>query len=135
MAKKKIKKDSGIKNEYWKLPEGLNEYAKDKWLELVPIFLEENVLTKADRTALVELCKNYGEAEGIYQSIITEYKSIYKYFEGKNSQTAPEWNAYIRFTQAYMKLLSEFGMTPAARKRVEGQEIVNEIDPMENLLE
>lgn len=140
-VKKKTKKETlnnktennNSEKNYWKCPTTFNKYSKEKWNELIPIFIEEGLLKRADRTALVELCKNFGEAEEIYTHIIEDNGNIYTYLKGKNSQTSPEWAAYIKFTQNYTKLLYEFGMTPSARKRVDKSE-EKTTDPMSEFL-
>lgn len=56
------------------------------------------------------------------------------YFVGKNSQTMGEYLAYHKAMSAYTKMLTEFGLTPASKKKVPTQEIVEEDDPITKIL-
>ena len=102
--KKQTKKVLKIPNP----PEYFVGYSLKKWNELAPIFAEKNMLGDAD--------------------------SIAGYLAGKNSQTMGEYLAYHKAITAYHKMLTEFGLTPASKKKVSTPEVIEEDDPLEKMI-
>ncbi|WP_272510053.1 P27 family phage terminase small subunit [Brachyspira hyodysenteriae] len=115
-------------------PEYFSGYSLKKWEELAPIFAEKNMLGPADLSAFELLCLHYGDAMDLYQAMISEGGSIAGYLEGKNSQTMGEYLAYHKAITAYTKMLTEFGLTPASKKKVPAPDTIEEDDPLEKMI-
>ena len=115
-------------------PDYFSGYSLKKWNELAPIFAERNMLSPADLSAFELLCLHYGDAMDLYNAMIEEGGSMAGYLAGKNSQTMGEYLAYHKAMSAYTKMLTEFGLTPASKKKVPTQEIVEEDDPITKML-
>lgn len=92
------------------------------------------MLNGADLSAFELLCLHYGDAMNLYEAMIDEGGSIAGYLAGKNSQTMGEYLAYHKAITAYTKMLTEFGLTPASKKKVPVPEIVDTDDPLERLM-
>ena len=129
-AKNKPKKAVIIPNP----PEYFSGYSLKKWEELAPIFAEKNMLGPADLSAFELLCLHYGDAMDLYEAMINEGGSIAGYLAGKNSQTMGEYLAYHKAITAYHKMLTEFGLTPASKKKVPTAEVIEEDDPLEKMI-
>ena len=117
-----------------KAPDYFNTYALNKWNELLPIFIEKYNLNTYDLSAFELLCLHYGDAMSIYNSIIKEYGSLATYFVNRNSQTMGEYLAYYKAITAYTKMLIEFGLTPASKKKIPQVEIVEEDDTLSKMI-
>ena len=115
-------------------PEYFSGYSLKKWEELAPIFAEKNMLGDADLSAFELLCLHYGDAMDLYKAMINEGGSIAGYLAGKNSQTMGEYLAYHKAITAYHKMLTEFGLTPASKKKVSTPEVIEEDDPLEKMI-
>lgn len=115
-------------------PDYFSGYSLKKWNELAPIFAEKNMLNEADLSAFELLCMHYGDAMSLYDAMIEEGGSMAGYLSGRNSQTMGEYLAYHKAITAYSKMLIEFGLTPASKKKVPTQEIVEENDPITKML-
>lgn len=122
--KKNDKKDKKIST-----PDYLNDYGKKKWQELAPIFIERNMLGAADLSAFELLCHHYGVAMELYDAMIKKSVNgeLSGYFVDRNSQTMGEYLGYQKALMSYTKMLIEFGLTPAAKKKVPAPE-TNEIE-------
>ncbi|ANN64618.1 terminase [Brachyspira hyodysenteriae] len=129
-AKNKPKKAVIIPNP----PEYFSGYSLKKWEELAPIFDEKNMLGEADLSAFELLCLHYGDAMNLYKAMINEGGSIAGYLAGKNSQTMGEYLAYHKAITAYTKMLTEFGLTPASKKKVPTPDTIEEDDPLEKMI-
>ena len=115
-------------------PEYFCGYSLKKWKELAPIFAEKNMLGDADLSAFELLCLHYGDAMNLYEAMINEGGSIAGYLAGKNSQTMGEYLAYHKAITAYTKMLTEFGLTPASKKKVPAPDTIEENDPLEKMI-
>ena len=117
-----------------KPPKYFNGYSKEKWEELVPVFIEKNMLSQADLSAFELLCRHYGDAMDLYEAMVDKYGSLANYFVDRNSQTMGEYLAYHKAISSYTKMLIEFGLTPAAKKKVPIPEIITEEDTLTKML-
>ena len=115
-------------------PEYFVGYSLKKWEELAPVFAEKNMLGPADLSAFELLCMHYGDAMNLYEAMINEGGSVSGYLKGKNSQTMGEYLAYHKAITAYTKMLTEFGLTPASKKKVPSPETIEEDDPLEKMI-
>lgn len=117
-----------------KPPKYFNGYSKEKWEELVPVFIEKNMLSQADLSAFELLCRHYGDAMDLYEAMVDKYGSLANYFVDRNSQTMGEYLAYHKAISSYTKMLIEFGLTPASKKKVPIPEIIIEEDTLTKML-
>lgn len=117
-----------------KPPKYFNGYSKEKWEELAPVFIEKNMLSQADLSAFELLCRHYGDAMDLYEAMVDKYGSLANYFVDRNSQTMGEYLAYHKAISSYTKMLIEFGLTPAAKKKVPIPEIIIEEDTLTKML-
>ena len=117
-----------------KPPKYFNGYSKAKWEELAPVFIEKNMLSQADLSAFELLCRHYGDAMDLYEAMVDKYGSLANYFVDRNSQTMGEYLAYHKAISSYTKMLIEFGLTPAAKKKVPIPEIITEEDTLTKML-
>ncbi|WP_028330473.1 P27 family phage terminase small subunit [Brachyspira alvinipulli] len=115
-------------------PEYFSGYSLKKWEELAPIFTEKNMLGDADLSAFELLCLHYGDAMDLYEAMINEGGSIAGYLAGKNSQTMGEYLAYHKAITAYTKMLTEFGLTPASKKKVPAPDTIEDEDTLSKML-
>lgn len=115
-------------------PEYFCGYSLKKWNELAPIFVEKNMLNGADLSAFELLCMHYGDAMSLYDAMIEEGGSMAGYLSGRNSQTMGEYLAYHKAITAYSKMLIEFGLTPASKKKVPSPDVVEEDDPLTKMI-
>lgn len=132
--KKKAKNKPNKANIIPKPPKNFNGYSKAKWEELAPIFVEKNMLSPADLSAFELLCRHYGDAMELYEAMIDKDGSLANYFTDRNSQTMGEYLAYHKAISHYTKMLIEFGLTPAAKKKVPTPEIIIEEDALSKML-
>ena len=131
---KKAKNKPNKANIIPKPPKYFNGYSKEKWEELVPVFIEKNMLSQADLSAFELLCRHYGDAMDLYEAMVDKYGSLANYFVDRNSQTMGEYLAYHKAISSYTKMLIEFGLTPAAKKKVPIPEIITEEDTLTKML-
>lgn len=116
------------------MPQGLTERAKKYWGDLVVLLDEMGVITLADQSVLELLCETYSEWKHLNHTIKTTYKGKTSYLTA-TKDGAEMYRAYPEVAQRsdasrrFQSLLSEFGLTPAARSKVKaiGQE--KEADP------
>ena len=107
-------------------PSHLSPEAKKEWRRAGRMLLSLRVLTEADRTALALYCQAYGrwvEAE----------EALKRYgFMVKAPGGFPMQSPYLAVANKCMEqmrsLLSEFGMTPSSRTKVQTWEPYNEED-------
>lgn len=129
-------------NEIPRAPSHLNRWGKRKWKELAPLLQYDGLLTSIDFTSLELVCGAYGTwremLEAIYHYTDEDGKrhrrTMAQYLVGRNSQTAPELAAMHKAEQLYKSLIAEFGLSPAARGRINVPKPAAEKDPMEALL-
>ena len=136
-AKNKPTQHAGFSHKAYiipKPPKYFNGYSKAKWEELAPVFIEKNMLSQADLSAFELLCRHYGDAMDLYEAMVDKYGSLANYFVDRNSQTMGEYLAYHKAISSYTKMLIEFGLTPAAKKKVPVPEIIAEEDTLTKML-
>ena len=114
---KKTKKNIAVS---FQPPEYLSEIAKNKWNDLLPLLENKKITNASDLMALEMLCTSYAMSIDLYHAMIAQSEdgTIAGYFKDRNSQTMGEYNAYYKSQATYMRLLTEFGMTPKSRKHI-----------------
>lgn len=116
-----------------KCPSWLEPEAKKEWRRMAKTLETIGVLTQVDATAFAGYCQAYArwkEAE----EFLTKHGTIFKTPSGYIQQV-PQ----VSIAQTYLKVMkdfcSEFGLTPAARSRIQINTVQSETeDPMEELL-
>ena len=121
-------------------PEYLNEHAKKEWNRIVPEMEKVGLLTKVDLGTLGIALMNYGLAIEMMESItsfvdengIKQKRTIQEYITGRSVQKTPELSTLFRSIQAYRGLITEFGLTPSARMKIEVPKQPDKSNPFEN---
>jgi P27 family predicted phage terminase small subunit len=114
-------------------PSWLEPEAKKEWKRMAKTLETIGVLTQVDKAAFAGYCQAYArwkEAE----EFLSKHGTIFKTPSGYIQQV-PQ----VSIAQAYLKVMkdfcSEFGLTPAARTRIQVDSAVGqEDDPMESIL-
>ena len=114
-------------------PSWLEPEAKKEWKRMAKTLETIGVLTQVDKAAFAGYCQAYArwkEAE----EFLSKYGTIFKTPSGYIQQV-PQ----VSIAQTYLKVMkdfcSEFGLTPAARTRIQVDSAVGqEDDPMESIL-
>jgi P27 family predicted phage terminase small subunit len=114
-------------------PSWLEPEAKKEWKRMTKTLETIGVLTQVDKAAFAGYCQAYArwkEAE----EFLSKHGTIFKTPSGYIQQV-PQ----VSIAQTYLKVMkdfcSEFGLTPAARTRIQVDSAVGqEDDPMESIL-
>lgn len=114
-------------------PSWLEPEAKKEWKRMAKTLETIGVLTEVDKSAFAGYCQAYArwkEAE----EFLSKHGTIFKTPSGYIQQV-PQ----VSIAQTYLKVMkdfcSEFGLTPAARTRIQVEPLhTEEDDPMEALL-
>jgi P27 family predicted phage terminase small subunit len=128
--KKRIrKKEATPKKAYRDPPKELPALARQKWKELAPKLYNLGLLTEIDYDAFSALCilySKYAEAEKVATLGIVRTNSGYV-------TQNPMINVSLKYFEKYHRLLSDFGMTPASRSKIDA--ITDQAPkPIENFL-
>jgi len=115
-----------------KCPAYLDERAKQEWRRLCPILKRMKVLTEADGLVLGNLCIAVSTLVRA-QAKLNEAGILYKAPSGyvMQSPLLPVVNSCI---DTISRLSREFGLTPAARSRMQVIEAGGGMDPLERAL-
>lgn len=96
-------------------PEFLSDEAKEIWASAAKRLIDLGVLTEMDAPAFSIMCMTYGEMMIAYKSL-QEGERISDEHGGKHrSPMAVSWD---REFDKLLKMLKEFGMTPASRAKI-----------------
>lgn len=123
-------------------PSHLSKYAKKLWKQLAGELVEKGILTVLDTAALEACCEAYGQYrmahEAVFRPVDPETgkkgkRTLAEYLRGRNSQTMPEYTTMTKAWTTFKTFLTEFGMTPASRGKLDISEKGDEKDPMERL--
>jgi P27 family predicted phage terminase small subunit len=136
--------DPEVLTEIPKPPSFLHRYGKQFWKKLVPVLIEEGLLTVVDLPALEICCDLYAQwreaHDAVFRPVDPETgkkgkRSLAQYMKGRNSQTQPEYSAMKSSYQAFKSYMAEFGLSPLARNRIDIPMTKEDLDPMEELLD
>jgi P27 family predicted phage terminase small subunit len=127
------------------MPRYLDREARREWKRLVPILLDMRVLSVADGIALANLCQAYSTLVAAQKAMQAMAKSggsslLVKNSIGKgeNQRTMIRQSPLLRIINEQVeiinRLLREFGMTPAARPRLNIGESRNGQEALEQAL-
>lgn len=113
-------------------PEWLGDRGRDAWHDLMPVLRKMGVLTTADPMAFALLCDALGEYIEA-RAWIQANEDVYS-FVGKDGSTTWRKRPEVEIAQDAWRraktMLTEFGLTPAARSRVSGKP-EESTDPLE----
>ena len=100
-----------------KCPDYLDEAAKKEWKRLVPVLEAMRVLTEADGIALGNLCMQYA----LLQEAQTKLRKTGLLMKTRSGfiQQSPLVAVVSSTVDQVNKLCREFGLTPAARTRIQ----------------
>lgn len=113
-------------------PGWLNEYGKQAWGDLLPVLRGMGVITIADPTAFALLCDALGEYITA-RAWVQEHEDTYAVASQDGQLTwrkRPEVEIAQDAWRRAKTMLTEFGLTPAARSRVSGK-TADPGDPLE----
>ena len=99
-------------------PDHLDADAKAEWGRLVPLLTRMRVLTEADYMALANLCSSWSTMITAQKQIQTA-GMLYKSQKTNYVQISPLWTIVQQSMKQVNEILKEFGMTPAARTKVQ----------------
>jgi len=112
-------------------PRHLIREARNEWNRIYPELQTMGLMSKIDRVALAAYCQTYGRWVK-YEKIIAEKGELYKTQKGNVITSPALWVANKALEQMH-KFLTEFGMTPASRSRINVSKQESD-DPLDKLL-
>lgn len=125
-------------------PTVMPKAGKKVWKKLGQELMDKGLLTVVDMPAFEMCCFNYGLfrelAEVVYRreedpkTGKTRRRTLAEYMVGQNSQTMPEYTNMVKAFNTYKSFLVEFGLSPAARSRINLPELPGEDeDPVKRM--
>ena len=113
------------------MPSWLDAKAKAAWKAIVPELEELGVLSRCDGVSLQLLCEAFAEWKNAKQ-MLAKSNRVRPMYNPDGSLKYLQTNPYVAIAKAsgdeLLRLLREFGLTPAARTRIE---IKNDKDEQE----
>ena len=109
------------------MPKGLTAAAQRAWPKIAEQLTEARILTKLDAQALATYCEMFARWRDACDKIET-FGPVVKTGQG-GLKLSPFWVAFVQSSAEMRRLLIEFGMTPAARARVEAIKGAADDDP------
>ena len=122
-----------------KPPKELNKWAKKYWNDQIDNLVDSGVMTEIDIPTFEMLCQCWGaykEAEyDVYHDEEGKKRNrrAYRVQRGYNRRMMPELAEMKENWEHYTKLIIQFGMTPAAKNKIDLPEKITEVDPIEVL--
>ena len=98
------------------MPKNMDKVAEKEWKSLGPILEKLGVLTNVDGGAFEALCVSYGE--WVKYSRQAQEKPLYKFEQTGYIQISPFVTLADKAFKNYIKLATEFGLTPSSRSRI-----------------
>jgi len=103
-------------------PQWLGADARTAWRELVPRLMALKVLTAIDRNPLARYCTLWARWRKL-SLILQQQPEVYELTNDKGQvrcwQQRPEVSIVNQLSQLLLRLEQEFGLTPAARPRIQ----------------
>lgn len=96
-------------------PDWLDEEGVAAWEHLVPILARMRVLTEADAMALSMLCEAWSRYRRA-TDMLAKHGDVYQ--SGQTLRRSPYSAMQMELALIVRRMLSEFGLTPAARGRI-----------------
>ena len=101
-------------------PSWLDEYAMQAWDHFADILQEMGLFSVADECALIQLCTAYGNwREATEQARAEGLVCARTNAQGETIIDRSKWDIVARdWFDRFLKLLTEFGLTPSSRSRI-----------------
>lgn len=119
-------------------PDWLDADAKKVWAQITPILEEMGVMTSADSNALARYCQLFARWKRAEQ-FIQQYGETYPVKSGNGTVKCffqwPQVTIAQKLAITLTKLEHEFGLTPAARSRIEVQSNAEMSEEQEKLVQ
>jgi P27 family predicted phage terminase small subunit len=120
------------------MPKGLSPRAKRYWPQLCGVLDELGVLTVADGYCLEVLCETFAEWKELCKIINDDLKRAATYETvnqngGVMHRPYPHYSMRADAARRFQSLMTEFGLTPAARSKVKAVSKADEFDPWDKL--
>ena len=103
-------------------PQWLDKDARAVWKQLVPQLVSLAVVTKIDGNALARYCRlwvRWRQCDEFIRKYGESYATGYKDGKPTSFQQFPEVGIVNKLGQQLLRIEQEFGLTPAARTRIE----------------
>jgi len=113
-------------------PKHLSPEAKNEWKRIYPELQRMGLMACVDRAALAAYCQAYGRWVK-YEKIVADKGELYQTQSGNIITSPALWVANKALEQMH-KFLTEFGLTPASRSRIQINPAKKK-DDMEELLD
>jgi P27 family predicted phage terminase small subunit len=134
--------EPGKLDETPKAPSHLNRWGKALWKRTAAELVKLEMLTAVDLPALELLCDQYGIYRELKDAIthtvdelgVRSRCTVADYLRGRNSQTMPEYSAMKTALEKYRSIMTEFGLSPASRNKIDLPSRPQTQDPMEELV-
>ena len=111
-------------------PKHLDAPAKTEWKRISAMLTTMGLLTKVDRTALAAYCQVYSrwvQAEDKVRKM-----GMVVVVGNKHLQKSPYLSIADKCLEQMLKYMTQFGLTPASRTRIEVQGVSNEKNELES---
>lgn len=118
------------------IPTWLSAKARTHWRKIAPHLLRMGVLTEGDGTALAMLCDAIADYVQISQTLKKSgltYEAETR--DGMRIMKHPLVTEKDAAWKRFHRMAVEFGLTPSARRRVNGAGATEDVDPMEAMLD
>lgn len=113
-------------------PRNLSTEARAEWKRVIAAIGATGVITRADRAALIVYCQAWADYVTVYKAVEDQGRTFVtpQGYVAKN----PMVTIMNEARAAVLKFAQEFGLTPAARTRVQAPDKVAAEDPFEKFL-
>ena len=99
------------------VPRWLNEHGKEEWRRVVKVLLGLGLYTEIDRTALSMYCQAFGRWRVAEEQLEVDGPILQS--DNGNYYQNPWLHTANQAWEQMRKMLSEFGLTPSSRSRLE----------------
>jgi len=106
----------GPETAMWRAPKYLGKHGKTLWKQAGPILIKAGVMSRADESAFIVLCKTYEMLVEIMEIIDREGFTIEDQRGSKKKH--PACTIFSQFLSHFRVLCREFAMTPDSRERL-----------------
>lgn len=113
------KKEPTLKAERPPIPKHLQGEARKEWNRIAKQLVEIGVVTKIDRAALAAYCQNWARWVQAEQEMSRADFRMITFTESGYPVVSPWLNVANTAMKNMLRFLSEFGMTPSSRARVD----------------
>jgi P27 family predicted phage terminase small subunit len=101
-----------------KPPAGISKAALKHWPGIAKVLSDAKVLTLMDTISLRLFCEAYAKYQSSLDMLDESFSELVYVSVTGQLAVRPEWDIHNKAMEQMLKLLKEFGMTPAARANV-----------------